>query len=488
MATIFSMVFILIFMLFFGFAIFKNTYKNGKVKYKKKALKLCLASERKVFYFFAANFFCYETQNLLNSCTRIFAKLVDDILCKVRLLAPKCDLTSQEIELKRNKIGDRAVYVLDNNAIERDFSAVCLALCIEEFFPIYLGNKSKEVLQKYPKINHYKNPSKEFVLLCKKLNINLNLPKPIECYFLKENFNFKQKFKKHMILGDSYLLTQYKSQDFKINIYNFFVKGSISLCFCENLTDVDKNFEFKFFYDLANQRLNYFDISKRNNFVIIKDEIKQDITYLNFSLPPKQLNFSCLKNTIKSNLPCVELTYKQVIKPKERLQFVFMLSKNPQLLENLDTKKISEISKNNINNFFDFNILFSSKTENDFFNNEIINQAKAIYLGFGKKRFHAVGGDYNVLKNKYLAKEIDELCFFVSVKSNLISYEKTGVKINPYFVKDDFKIRLLAFKNPICIVRKNLKAPCLVLDGVKYFNHLLVQYDMLANYEAKIEC
>jgi hypothetical protein len=28
----------------------------------------------------------------------------------------------------------------------------------------------------------------------------------------------------------------------------------------------------------------------------------------------------------------------------------------------------------------------------------------------------------------------------------------------------------------------------LVLDGVKYFNHLLVQYDMLANYEAKIEC
>src|SRR5690554_6396745 len=126
------MIFVLIFMLFFGFLIFNQTHKKGDLKCKKK-FKLCFGL-KKSFYFVWFNLFTLQAKSLLNQYSRKFAKSVDEILCKVKLLAPQGDLTLKQLSLRKQIIGDIAIFMLKTIPSKQEYFAIKTALGFNDFY------------------------------------------------------------------------------------------------------------------------------------------------------------------------------------------------------------------------------------------------------------------------------------------------------------------------------------------------------------------
>ncbi len=466
-----------------GFLVYRKTYKVGILKMKKR-LRFAKGVEQQNFFFGRLFLFNEESKLLLEKHGKSLARQVDGILSKLRLNCPKENLSLKEQKFFYEVLKEKPVYIVKS---DRDFFAVELALKFEDFYAVFFSNKEKKENNLFDnKINLVNLKNKRLCSVLEKLNVNFLLPSNLNTFFKAEQFSFKKEFKKSSILTQGYLLEKYQNGKIDFFVYRLFVGECLSFVIVKNKGEQDFVFEFEYFYDFANEKINYFEFEKKHNFILIKNLKRDTRTYFNFSCPTYKVKTSALIEAEKSNLPCLHLNYSLNLQAKSTKQLAFMFSKSIQPLPLLDLKKLLIESSKQLEEFFFFDIDFLSDSESKFFS-KLISQAKITFLQSGETSFIWHKGDYVLLKQKYLNKEIDAFCFYLSVQKSLINVTKNEVVVNPHFLKSDFVVNFKKDFKPIYISKQNLKVPYLILDGVKYYNHFAIPIEFLKNKPAKIQ-
>lgn len=476
------MIFVFCFIMLLAFVLYKKTYKVGIVKSKKK-FKLASKLNLQVFYLSKLNLFNEESKLLLASHGISFSKKVDNILNKVRLNCPSHFLQKKEREFFYEKLKEKPVYVAKS---KKDFLPLETALRIEDFYAVYFDNISKkDEIFEPNKVFIASSKNKLFKEVLENLNINKPLPKKIDILFKADQFLFKQNLKKTSILTQGYLLEKYQSQEIDFFVYKLFVGECVSFVSVKNKTQNDVNFAFDLFFDFANKKINYFAFDVKNNFVSIKNQKTGESVYFNFSLPAQKTTFSAIKGTTISNLPCLYLNYNFEIKQNRAKTMFFMFSKRVQPLPLLDVKKLMQVSHNKLSEIFLFSINFFSNKENSFFE-KIKTKAKICLLQSVDVLFSWHKGNYVELKQKYKNKEIDALCFYLSVKHNAYQVLAKEIVVNTQFFAGSFEVFFGNVFKSVMVSKKNLAVPYLLLEGVKYFNQFAVPVDFLKRKPAQI--
>ncbi len=474
------MIFVLFFVLLVGFLVYKTTYKTGFLKTKNK-FKMARIPEVKRFWDCKLFLFNEESKMLLKHYGKATTKNVDSILSKVRLNCPKENLLEKEKKFFYNVLQSKPVYIVKD---KKELPAIEIALRLEEFFALEVDNNQKQSQNFYTdKLNFINPKNKKLFEMLEKLNINLQLPNNLKTIFLPENLTPKGDLKKSSILYENYLLEKYQNNDIDFFVYRFFVGQCLTFVLIKNKTMQTKTIEFKYFHDFANKKNNYYEFVKKQNFVLIKNLKTETITYFNFSHVPKSIKTSAVIGLEKSNLPCVLLDYKMELPPNAVNQTSFMFSQTPQPLALLNFKNFINFG-DKLQEVFFFEIDFLSETENKFFS-QVLNRAKVTLLKKSQLFFYWHEGTYATLKQKFLKKEMDALCFYLSVQNNLMSIQKGNIKINPYFLESNFVINFKDSQS-IYVLKQDLKVPYLVLDGVKYYNHFTIPLQFLKKKPAKI--
>lgn len=481
------MFYVLLFCLLLGFAIVYSLKSKGILKNENRYL-LFKAKTKKYFYPNKNFLVNDESKELLSTCKKS-AKKLDEILTKIRFNCPQKYVYVPPEKLASNKIDCLPVFMCDENVSPFELQMITEAKKHEDFFACVFYKTYQSYFNNYPNIVFEKEENRNLFSICKTLNINYDFNVTKQKFFDSE-FNFKINHQKQKMLADGYLLTKFMGQNFDCFAYNFFAGERITYLLIVNKANSVQNLSYNYFFDLSNQKINYLFFKRNKNFLTINNIFFADAKYFNFSCGCKYYNLSYFKGKENSNLPCVNMFYEELFKPKQQKEFWFMYSKKVYPLKLFNLSRLQNLSKSYLDEMFNLTIFSDNDEVNKIFNSQLKNRAMIDLLTSDEKIKISEDNILNLIQ-MFKNNMLDALCCYFSIKNKIIKENENSFVINPFAFENNFVIKI-SYKN-VCknieIRRKNLQKPCLIVEGVRYYNQLEIsKKHLLTDWNISVEC
>lgn len=482
------MIFILLFVLFVGFIILKNLKPKYILKLPKKYILANINLKKQVFFTCPLNFLHEETKRLFaeKQISFLSALKFDETLSKVRFHIPQKKMFVPREEMQ--KLKTLPIYFLQN-FLFNELQIIALVKQYEDFL-IVINENEKEKIKGFEKDVFVLNKNDKVTFdLVKDLNINYEIGN----YKINNYQNVLKILNQENItkmVDLAYMLTKIESKVICAYLYDFFIGEKVSVLIVENKTNQSQNCEFSYFLDLVQNKINYLFFKRSKNFVIIQNVFSLRAKYFNYTKSPRKIDYSKCRGLENSNLPCLKLSYFETLLPKQKKEYVFMYSKNIIPLKFYSLSMLHKASQEYLSDVFNLDIFTPNSNFNTFFNEHIKQKALIELLKTGKTKIKLYNESVEEIVSKYKSGFIDALSCFLSLKNKLVEEKENSFVFNPHFCSQDFSFNI-SYKNiikQINVTKKNLQTPCLIVDGVKYYNHLeLGKNNLLTDWAISIE-
>lgn len=473
-----------------GFILIKNLKPKFMLKLPKKFLPAnVLYVSQNIFFTFPLEVLFEESRALFLEKKLSFAnaKKFDEILTKIRFHIPQKKMFVAKEELSAfNAI---PIYFLENFSPE-EFKLIMLAKQYEDFLPVVCENEKAKIA----------GFEKEVFTLNKNDKTNANLIKDLNINFATGNYSvknyqnvFKMQGQKRLtkMLDSAYILSKFESDGFYAYLYDFFIGEKVSYLILENKTNVNQTCAFSYFMDLAQKKINYLYFKRNKNFVAIQNVFSTKIKYFNYTKSPQKIDYSMCKGLENSNLPCLKFRYNENFAPKQKKGYMFMYSKSIVPLKFYSLFKLQQASAEYLENVFNIDIFTKNEKFNEFFNEHIKQKALIELLQTGKTKIDIYKIDIGEITDKYKNGEISALSCYLSLKNLLMRENEKSFVFCPDFWPENFSFNIHYKKSikQVSVTKKKASLPCLIIDGVKYYNHLEIsKNNLLTDWTISIEC
>ncbi len=433
---------LLLFLLFVARIAFFN--KRNTILKNKKYFIINLSCEG--VFFSKKNLLYYkESKEYLQKHGFQRAKILDDILLMSRM--NYVDVSNIEFDKLTFYIGRQELKYLDE---------IFYAKAIEDFV-LFTNLKIENENIIFCNKNEFNN--------FKSLNLNRKIDR-LEILECESDLYFNQKFQKTREYSSSYILEKFENNDFLIFKYIFILNYKIVYIKIINKNEVENNLKIHYFYDLENEKYNYYQFKLENNYISYKNLISNKVYYLNYNLKFNAYNFSKIKHLKMSNKPCISISYDMKFESKETKHIILCHADGVCELSNIKLEDLFFNSLKAKQEFFKYDFKFvDSQIQKIYL--EVFSQAQNEYLEGMKAKNLKI--NFKELLSLYNNKKISALDFYHNLVYNTIKYSTTGIELATDFIDCDFIILFFQSQRQKQVrVKKFCTSTAIIINGIRF--------------------